>query len=42
MINFNDLPCDIKKMIYNINKEEDIKQHNKLKYNCVLIPGPVS
>jgi len=36
MINFNDLPGDIKKMIYNINKEEDIKKHNKLKYNCVI------
>jgi len=33
VINFNNLPCDIKKKIYNINRDED--KHNKLLKRCL-------
>ena len=38
MINFNDLPGDIKSMIYKVNKEaeRDEAYSNKKKYNEVL------
>ena len=38
MINFNELPCDIKKIIYAINKNKEIEEYNnnKLKFNTVV------
>ena len=38
MINFNELPCDIKKIIYAINKNKEIEEYNnnKLKFNAVV------
>ena len=38
MINFNDIPCDIKKIIYAINKKREIEEYNnnKLKFNSVI------
>ena len=33
-MNFNNLPCDIKKKIYNINKDRD--KYDKLLKKCVL------
>ena len=32
-INFNDLPCDIKSMIYSINKEAEKKEHEGVVVN---------
>tara|TARA_R100001443_G_scaffold17898_1_gene28533 strand:+ start:948 stop:1244 length:297 start_codon:yes stop_codon:yes gene_type:complete len=38
MINFNDLPCDIKKIIYAINKNKETEEYNnnKLNFNAVV------
>ena len=38
MINFNDMPCDIKKIIYAINRNKEIEEYNKnkLNYNSVM------
>jgi hypothetical protein len=38
MINFNELPCDIKKIIYAINKNKEIEEYNnnKLKFSSVM------
>jgi hypothetical protein len=35
-INFNDLPCDMKYLIFNINRQESINQSYKNKYNKVI------
>ncbi len=38
MINFNELPCDIKKIIYAINKNKETEEYNnnKLNFNAVV------
>tara|TARA_R110000824_G_scaffold143807_4_gene311558 strand:+ start:3386 stop:3625 length:240 start_codon:yes stop_codon:yes gene_type:complete len=35
-INFNDLPCDIKSLIFKINKDEEQREENKNKYDEVM------